>query len=165
MVRVFGLPELSGTLAIAGHKFSTSKDGESALTPGPSATGKGERVTAQRVEQVVENCPDCDAHLTGGWVQRTREVIELPQVPVQVAVQVTEHVYLARTCPRCRRRCLPPAQQDGVALGQQRLGVNLVSLIAALAGGGSVAHPQHPVIPASGTCQWYLDTGPGCASV
>ena len=56
----------------------------------------------------------------------------MPQVPVQVAVQVTEHVYLARTCPRCRRRCLPPAQQDGVALGQQRLGVNLVSLIAAL---------------------------------
>ena len=28
-----------------------------------------------RVEQVrVENCPDCGAHLTGGWVQRTREV-------------------------------------------------------------------------------------------
>ena len=27
-----------------------------------------------RVEYVVENCPDCGAHLTGGWVQRTREV-------------------------------------------------------------------------------------------
>ena len=27
-----------------------------------------------RVEHVVENCPDCGTHLTGGWVQRTREV-------------------------------------------------------------------------------------------
>ena len=58
-----------------------------------------------RVEHVMENCPDCGAHLSGGWIQRTREVIELPVVPVQV----TEHVYIARTCPACRRRCTPPA--------------------------------------------------------
>ena len=74
----------------------------------------------------MENCPDCGAHLSGGWIQRTREVIELPVVPVQV----TEHVYIARTCPACRRRCTPPAVLDGVVLGQQRLGVNLLSLIA-----------------------------------
>ncbi len=81
-----------------------------------------------RVEHVMENCPDCGAHLSGGWIQRTREVIELPVVPVQV----TEHVYIARTCPACRRRCTPPAVLDGVVLGQQRLGVNLLSLIATL---------------------------------
>ena len=52
----------------------------------------------------------------------------LPVVPVQV----TEHVYIARTCPACRRRCTPPAVLDGVVLGQQRLGVNLLSLIATL---------------------------------
>ena len=76
----------------------------------------------------MENCPDCGAHLSGGWIQRTREVIELPVVPAQV----TEHVYLARTCPACRRRCTPPAELGGVVLGQQRLGVNLLSLIATL---------------------------------
>ena len=27
-----------------------------------------------RVEHVVESCPDCGTHRTGGWVQRTREV-------------------------------------------------------------------------------------------
>ena len=32
------------------------------------------RVEQVRAEYVVENCPDCGAHLTGGWVQRTREV-------------------------------------------------------------------------------------------
>ena len=57
----------------------------------------------QRVEHVMENCPDCGTHLTGGWTQRTREVIELPVAPVQV----TEHVYIARTCPACWRRCTP----------------------------------------------------------
>ncbi len=46
-----------------------------------------------RVEHVMENCPDCGAHWSGGWIQRTLEVIELPVVPVQVA----EHVYIART--------------------------------------------------------------------
>ena len=81
-----------------------------------------------RVEHVVERCPDCGAHLSGGWTQRTREVIELPVVPVQV----TEQVYIARTCPACRRRCTPPAVLDGVVLGQQRFGVNLLSLIATL---------------------------------
>ena len=80
-----------------------------------------------RVEHVVESCPDCGTHLTGGWVQRTREVIELPVVPVQV----TEQVFIARTCPACRRRCIPPAQLDGVALGRQRLGVCPASTIFA----------------------------------
>ena len=82
----------------------------------------------RQVEHVVERCPDCGTQLSGGWTQRTREVIELPQVPAEV----TEHVYIARNCPACRRRCLPPAELDGVVLGQQRLGVNLLSLIATL---------------------------------
>ena len=99
----------------------------------------------QRVEHVVEQCPDCGSQLSGGWTQRTREVIDLPQVPVQV----TEHVYLARTCPLCRRRCIPPAQPDGAVLGQQRLGVNVVSLVAALR--------EEARLPWR-TIQWYLDT-------
>ena len=98
-----------------------------------------------RVEHVVESCPDCGTHLTGGWTQRTREVIELPVVPVQV----TEQVCIARTCPACRRRCIPPAQLDGVALGRQRLGVNLISRIATLREEGRL--PIRSI-------QWYLCT-------
>ena len=98
-----------------------------------------------RVEHVVESCPDCGTHLTGGWVQRTREVIELPVVPVQV----TEHVFIARTCPVCRRRRVPTAQLDGVALGRQRLGVNLISRIATLREEGRL--PIRSI-------QWYLRT-------
>ena len=101
----------------------------------------------------MESCPDCGTHLTGGWVQRTREVIELPVVPVQV----TEQVCIARTCPVCRRRRVPTAQLDGAALGRQRLGVNpesssgqaLISRIATLREAGRL--PIRSI-------QWYLRT-------
>ena len=99
----------------------------------------------RRVEHALERCPDCGTQLSGGWTQRTREVIELPQVPVQV----TEHAYIARACPQCHRRCVPSSSLDGVVLGQQRLGINLVSLIAALREEGRL--PWR-------TIQWYLDT-------
>ena len=97
----------------------------------------------QRVEHVVDQCPDCGTQLSGGRTQRTREVIELPQVPVQV----TEHAYLARTCPQCQRRWVPSAELDEVVMGQQRLGINLVSLIAALR--------EEARLPFR-TIQWYL---------
>ncbi len=69
----------------------------------------------------------------------------MPQVPVQV----TEHVYIARTRAQCHRYCVPSAQLEGVMLGQQRLGINLVSLIAALR--------EKARLPWR-TIQWYLDT-------
>jgi transposase len=76
----------------------------------------------------AEHCPDCGTRLVGGWVQRRREVIELPTAPVIV----TEHRLLARTCPRCRRRVLPPNPVAGAVAGQQRLGARLMSVIATL---------------------------------
>ena len=109
-----------------------------------------QRVEHVRVEHVMENGPDCGTHLTGGWTQRTREVIELPVAPVRV----TEHVYIARTCPArtcpaCRRRCTPPAGLDGVVLGRQGRGVNLLSLVATLREEARMPFP---------TIQRYLDT-------
>ncbi len=91
------------------------------------------------------SCPDCGTPLSGGWAHRTREVIDLPRVPAQV----TEHVFIARVCPRCRRNCLPSAELDRAALGKQRLGVNLVSLIATLREEGRL--PIRSI-------QWYLRT-------
>ena len=99
----------------------------------------------QRVEHVMEQCPGCGTRLSGGWTQRTREVIDLPQVPVQV----TEHAYIARTCPLCQRCCAPPTELDGIVLGRQRLGINLISLVAALR--------EEARLPWR-TIQWYLDT-------
>ena len=99
----------------------------------------------QRVEHALEVCPDCGTHLVGGWVQRTREVIEIPVAPVQV----TEHVFIARVCPVCERRQVAKVALGGVVLGQQRLGVNLVSLMVTLREEGRL--PLR-------TVQWYLKT-------
>ncbi len=81
-----------------------------------------------RVEHVVEQCPDCSTRLYGGWTHRTREVIDLPRVPVEVV----DHAYIARTCPGCQRRCASSPQLDQVVMGKQRLGINLISLVVAL---------------------------------
>ena len=85
--------------------------------------------TAQ-VTHAPEFCSECHTTLSGGWVQRTREVIDIPIVPAEV----TEHVFIARTCPLCRKRRLPQDPLRELAVGRQRLGINLVSLIAALRG-------------------------------
>ena len=101
----------------------------------------------RRVEHAVAVCPDCGTHLNGGWVQRTREVIELPVAPVEV----TEHALVARICPVCQRRRLPKEALQGVVLGQQRLGVNLVSLMVTLREEGRLKTWKFPMRPAPGS--------------
>ena len=100
--------------------------------------------TAQ-VTHAPEFCSECHTTLSGGWVQRTREVIELPVRPAEV----TEHVIIAWRCPLCRKRRLPQDPLREVAVGRQRLGINLGSRIAALREEGRL-----PIR----TIQWYRQT-------
>jgi hypothetical protein len=83
--------------------------------------------TARRVH-AYGHCPSCAAALAGGTVKRTREVIEL----IPGRVEVTAHVYVERRCPRCQGRWLPAPGLGGQVVGQGRLGVGLLSLIATL---------------------------------
>ena len=98
-----------------------------------------------RVEHVMENCPDCGAHLSGGWTHRTREVIDLPVVPVQV----TEHVYIARTCSDLPG--VPTALHTSGGTGRRGPGPAAPRRQPAqpdrhAAGRGAAAHPQRPVV-------------------
>ena len=113
--------------------------------PRDKGYGRQRLAPTRRVEHALDHCPDCGTRLLGGWVQRTREVIELPLVPVEV----TEHAFIARICPLCGKRHVPRADLGGVVVGQQRLGLNLVSLIVSLREEGRL-----PVR----TIQWYLAT-------
>jgi hypothetical protein len=61
-------------------------------------------------------------------VERRREVIELPALPVEVV----EHRLLKRYCPACRAWTTPRVCFAGRTLGQSRLGVRLASLIGML---------------------------------
>ena len=113
--------------------------------PRPHGFARQRTTPTHRVEHVLDACLQCGTGLSGGWTQRTREVIDLPVVPVQA----TEHVFIARTCPVCEKRRVPKVDLGGVALGKQRLGVNLLSLVAALREEGRLPFR---------TVQWYLRT-------
>ena len=99
----------------------------------------------QRVIHAPESCLECGTGLSGGWVQRTREVIDLPVVPAEVI----EHVFMARTCPLCDKRRLPQEPLEGLIVGRRRLGPNLISLIVTLREEGRL--PIRSI-------QWYLQT-------
>ena len=113
--------------------------------PRPHGFTRQRMTPTHRVAHAVESCPDCGTRLSGGWTHRTREVIDLPVVPAQV----TGHVFIARTCPVCEQRRVPKVDLGGMALGKQRLGVNLLSLVAALREEGRLPFR---------TIQWYLRT-------
>ena len=113
--------------------------------PRPHGFARQRMTPTHRVEHVLDACLQCGTGLSGGWTQRTRQVIDLPVVPVQV----TEHVFIARTCPVCEKRRVPKVDLGGVALGKQRLGINLLSLMAALREEGRLPFR---------TVQWYLST-------
>lgn len=105
----------------------------------------------RRVVHAPESCPECGTGLSGGWVQRRREVIEIPMVPAEVI----EHLIVARVCPPCRKRRLPQAPLEGEVVGRQRFGVNLLSLLVTLREDPksptlAVAHKRDPVVPANG---------------
>lgn len=103
-------------------------------------------VPTTRAVHALEQCPDCGRALGGGSVKWAREVVE---VPPPAPVVVTEHVYLERYCAHCRVGRTPSATLAGVVVGQSRLGVGLVSLIATLREVG-----RWPLR----TIQWYLAT-------
>ena len=85
------------------------------------------RPTARQV-QARAHCSWCHTAPRGGTIKRTREVIEL----IPARVETADHQYPERCCPRCRGRGLPGSERDGVVVGQRRLGVELLSLIAVL---------------------------------
>jgi transposase len=108
--------------------------------------GRSRLLPTETVQHAVETCPGCGTTLVGGWVQATREVIDVPLAPRRVI----EHQYLARECPCCHKRQLPPVDLAGVVLDpQQRLGIGVISLITTLREEG-----RWPFA----TIQWYLQT-------
>jgi transposase len=83
------------------------------------------------MDHAAEQCPHCGEQLSGGWIQRRVQVIDLPPV---APLEITEHRILMRQCPRCGKRVLPPppAQEAG-RIGRCRFGPRLLAAIAVMA--------------------------------
>jgi transposase len=80
------------------------------------------------VEHAYKQCPECLLDLRGRRVVKTRQVIELP--PVQV--QVIEHTLVERTCPKCRKHWRPELDLSTVTVGNQRFSISVQSEVALL---------------------------------
>ena len=80
------------------------------------------------VEHYPHSCTDCGRKLKGGWVHSSRQIIEIPTVPVDVI----QHQFMARHCGVCNRRVVARPDLSSEALGQSRLGVRLMSFISYL---------------------------------
>jgi transposase len=91
--------------------------------------GRKRETPTQIVYHALERCPDCGYLLRGHSVARSRQVIELPE---PAPIVITEHRLLKRHCPACDRWWTPRVDFGGQVLGQGRVGVRLVSLIAYL---------------------------------
>jgi len=82
----------------------------------------------RRVEHAVDECQECGCHLVGGSVKRSRQVIHVPVVPVEVI----EHVYIERRCPLCGHRNVPKVELAGEVVGRNRLSTSTMAMIASL---------------------------------
>ena len=64
--------------------------------------------TPTRTETLaVEECPDCGRALSGGWLHSEREVIDIPQV----AVEVIKYLLVGRRCGVCKKRHVPRSRE------------------------------------------------------
>ena len=115
----------------------------------PRSRGFGRRrmEPTDHVEHALDICPDCGTSLTGGWVHRTREVIEIPAMPVQV----TQHVVVARTCRVCREAAGAEAGAGRRGGGPSAVGYQSCESGGNAQGACQAADRHDPVVPADGS--------------
>lgn len=80
----------------------------------------------RQVFHTFNTCPDCGGALGKPSVSYARQTIDIPPTPVEV----TEHVVIKRWCFHCKKRVAPTINLSGVVVGQQRIGIRLMSMIA-----------------------------------
>jgi len=86
------------------------------------------RDPTQVVPHTCDTCPDCGRALSGGWEHSRHQIVEIPPM----AVQVIDHVVMARHCGVCATTCVPPLDLSADTVGHSHLGHRLVSLITYL---------------------------------
>src|SRR5262249_24605091 len=95
---------------------------------GPHGFARPRQTPTKTLPHYPSTCSCCGRKLLGGWLHRVREVIELPTVPVEVI----HHQIMARHCGVCNRREVAGLDVSEQVVGNSRVGVRLMSVIAYL---------------------------------
>lgn len=90
-------------------------------------TRKNETPTTQ-VFHAYDACPHCNGTLGKPSVSHTRQIIDIVISPVTV----TEHVVYKRWCMKCQKRVVPRVSFCDIAVGNHRIGANLMSMIVTM---------------------------------
>lgn len=101
---------------------------ESRKKRGQAFTRKRE-IPTREVRHALDTCPDCGRKLCGGWIHSRRQVIEIPETPIEII----DHLIIARRCGVCEKDHIPTLSAGDGVIGKQRMGVRLTSLVATLA--------------------------------
>jgi len=80
------------------------------------------------VRHVAERCPDCGRLLSGGWLHRIRQVIDIPAL----SYDVIEHQIFRSHCGVCDKDYIAKPDLSSEALGNHRIGVRLMAFIVHL---------------------------------
>jgi transposase len=83
------------------------------------------------VNHTPDRCPDCQRKLSGGWVHRVRQVIEIPVS----SYEVIEHRMWRRWCGVCKKMHVASLDVSGEVVGRHRVGIRLMSLLVTLKNG------------------------------
>lgn len=82
----------------------------------------------QEIVYACSHCPDCGRTLAGGSEYSRRQVIELPEIKVQI----TDHVLVSRYCGVCQKSCRPEVDLSEETVGRSRFGQQIHAFIAYL---------------------------------
>ena len=87
-------------------------------------------VATQVVCHAIDECPDCKRKLDGGHVKWRHQVVDIPQVKVDVV----DHLFIERRCGVCAKRFTPDPSVvlAGIVVGKKSVGIRLMSVIAHL---------------------------------
>ena len=91
--------------------------------------GRRREMPTRTEPHALERCPECNYRLHGQSLDYSRQVIELP---APQPVEVVEHQVIKRWCPCCQAWRSPKLDLTGQVLGQGRIGVRVIALIAYL---------------------------------
>ncbi len=80
------------------------------------------------VDHAIADCPVCGHKLSGGWVHRVRQIIEIPKA----AYEVIDHRMLRRHCGVCCKDHVARPDLSSDVVGRHRVGIRLMSLIVTL---------------------------------
>lgn len=80
------------------------------------------------VSHTYSLCPDCGGELGKPSVAYTRQIIDIPILPATV----TEHIIYKRYCFSCEKRIYPRPDLSSAVIGNYRIGINLMGLIATM---------------------------------